>query len=142
MINTKELFRIVDDFKTYPPSVQRGLVLLLMSWIWFYTAIGIIAGIQIPPRMLLVGVFVILLAGSMKNWARLLCIMCNVMAFLFCLTYAFDLYRHSRETGGALPMTLIVGAALFAFSAYYLFIKPSSAFYKAYNYSPVDPEKK
>lgn len=142
MMNTKDMLRIFDDFKTYPVSVQKGLVLLLLSWIWFYAALGVVADIRIPNRMLLTGVFVLLLAGSMKNWARLLCIMCNGMAFLFCLTYAFDVYRLAGGSFGTLPVTLLLGAGLFALSAYYLLIKPSAEFYKTYNHKPSEPENR
>lgn len=135
------MFRIITDFKTYPPGVQKGIVLLLVSWIWFYTALGGIAGIEIPPRMLMVGVCILLLAGSMKNWARLLCLMGNGMAILFCVFYAIDVYRVSQGGRGAISTTLIFSALLFLVPTYYLSIKTSSEFYKAYNHTPEEQEK-
>ena len=134
------MFRIIDDFKTYPLNIQKGIVLILISWIWFYAALGVVAGIEIPPRMLMVGVCILLLAGSMKNWARLLCITGNGMALLFCLFLAMDVYRGSQEGRGVLTIILIISAVLFALPIYYLFNKPSSDFYKAYNYK--EPEQK
>jgi len=118
------MFRIVDDFKTYPSSVQRGLGLLLISWIWFFSAMHFFVGIEISNRELAAGAGVLVLAGSMKNWARWLCNMCSVMACLYCLVVAMV------ASGAA---TLFFSAVLFALSAYYLSTRSSSDFYKAYN---------
>jgi hypothetical protein len=134
------MFRILEDFKTYPPAVQKGLILLPAGWLWFYFAVGVLAGIAIPPRMYIVGLCVLLLAGSMKNWARLLSLMCNGMAILYFVVLAIDIYR-SRGEGGVLVPSLLFGAFLFALPIYFLSIKPASAFYKAYNYVPMEQDK-
>jgi hypothetical protein len=129
------MFRILNDFPRYPQSVQRGLVLLLISWLWFFGAMGIIAGIDIPPRMLVGGLGVLLLAGSMKNWARWLCIMCSIMAILYCSAYAaLDIQHINQGKLSLLSTILIVSALLFGFSTYYLSIRPAAEFYKAYNH--------
>ena len=130
------MFRIIDDFKTYPKSVQKGLALLLISWIWFFSAMQFFVKIEISTRELAAGAGVLVIAGTMKNWSRWLCIMCNIMAILYCAAYAFAfLGIHHNNQGGlsVLSMTLIFSAVLFALSTYYLFIKSSSEFYKAYN---------
>ena len=118
------MFRILEDFKTYPPSVQRGLVLLLVSWIWFFSAMHFFVGIEISNRELAAGAGVLVLAGTMKNWARWLCNMCSMIACLYCLAVA------TVASGAA---TLFLNAVLFALSTYYLSIRSTSDFYKAYN---------
>jgi hypothetical protein len=134
------MFKIFEDFKTYPPSVQKGLVLLAAGWLWFYVTVGFVAGIQIPPRMYIVGLSVLLLAGSMKNWARLLCIMCNGMAILYFVVLAIDIYR-SQAKGSTLVLSLLFGAVLFALPIFFLSIHPASEFYKKYNYGEIKPDK-
>jgi hypothetical protein len=126
------MLRVIDDFTTYPRSVQKGLVLLLVSWIWFFSSMHFFVGIEISNRELVAGAGVLVLAGTMKNWARWLCIMCSVMACLYSSVVA--LVTNS-------PAALIFSAVLFALSAYYLFIKTSSEFYKAYNYIEEDQGK-
>ena len=133
------MFRIVEDFTTYPSSVKTGLVLLLIGWIWFYVVLAVIAGIKIDNRMLIMGLSVLLLAGSMKSWARMLCMMGNGMALLFCLFFAVDVYRLTRGQGVVLAITLVSSAVLFMLSIYYMAVKPSAEFYKVYNH--IDSEQ-
>jgi hypothetical protein len=128
------MFRIMNDFKTYPQRVKTGLVLLLISWVWFFSAMQFFLKIEISTRELVAGAGVVVLAGTMKNWARWLCIMCNLMAILNCVAYALDIQRISQEGGfSVLSTALIISAVLFALSTYYLSTKSSSDFYKAYN---------
>ena len=119
------MLRIIDDFKTYPKSVQTGLVLLALSWIWFFFSMQFFIGIELSNRELVAGAGVLVMAATMKNWARWLCIMCNVMACLYCAVLALAIEH---------PTILILSAVLFAISTYYLLIKSSSQFYKTYNY--------
>lgn len=127
------MFRILEDFKTYPKSVQRGIVLLVTSWVWFYAALQFIAGFEIPAKMFWVGGSIVLLAGSMKNWARLLCILCNIMAIIYCVFLAVAIHFGQSE-GTAFVTTLSTSAILFAIPTYFLSIKSSSEFYKTYNH--------
>jgi hypothetical protein len=119
------MFRIINDFKTYPQSVQRGLVLLLVSWVWFFSVMQFFIKIDISARELAAGAGVLVVAGTMKNWARWLCIMCSIMACIYCAVVA------SVASGAT---SLIFSAILFALSTYYLSIKSSSEFYRAYNH--------
>jgi hypothetical protein len=118
------MFRIIDDFKSYPKSVQKGLVLLLISWIWFFSAMQFFVKSEISTRGLVAGAGVLVLAGTMKNWARWLCNMCSIMACIYCAVLAVV------ASGAA---SLIFSALLFALSTYFLSIKSSSEFYKIYN---------
>lgn len=123
------MFRIFDDFKTYPKSVQKGLVLLLISWIWFFSAMQFFVKIEISNRELAAGAGVLVLAGTMKNWARWLCNMCSIIACLYCAVIVV-------VTSGT--TSLIFSVVLFILSIYFLSIKSSAEFYKAYNH--IEPE--
>jgi hypothetical protein len=123
------MFRIINDFRTYPQSVQKGLVLLLISWVWFFSAMQYFVKIEISTRELAAGAGVLVLAGTMKNWARWLCIMCSIMACIYCAVVAVV---------ASVATSLILSAVLFALSTYYLSVKSSSEFYKVYNH--IEPE--
>ena len=114
---------IFVDFRRYPASVQKGLVLLLVGWGWFFVSLyGFYLKEQTPDKMLIVGAAIAFLALSMKNWARMLCLLCNAMAILWCLGFAVLFFGQNQ----ALFLVSVVNVLLFSLATFYLAVKPSA----------------
>jgi hypothetical protein len=126
------MFRILEDYNTYPPSVKKAIVFTVLAWGWFYvimlTMQKVLENYAISRREVMIGVCIIVLLASMKNWARMICLLGNVMSVIYHAFFMFALLKHKM-----IVTFMGIDIVLLILSSYYLFIKPTSDFFKQYN---------
>jgi len=131
------MFDIFTKFTTFPKSVKSGIILLVVSWAWFYYSMYyIFLGQDISYKLLAVGPMICFAVFRIVNWARVLCLASNAMLIAYCLVFAYAFFNSNMTKFGAASITVV----LFGITSYYLAVKESSVFFKAYN-KPSDEEE-
>ena len=129
------MLRSIDEFKDYPPSVKKAVGFTAAAWVWFYLPLLLMdkssEAFVLERRFLMIGVCMLALTASMKNWARMVCIMGNVMAALF-FTFALIVLINLKVIG----LLLFVNVVLLLLSTVFLIVRPSAQFYRDYNAKP------
>jgi hypothetical protein len=127
---------LLAEFKAFPPTVKNGFLYLVGGWLcnyfFFYSFFSTQAD-EIPMRLLLqqamLGFLCFYFLLKVKNWARVLCLVGNivlVVVYLFVMALLF----------GAKPYFSLLAAAtaaLFSVSTYFLFQKEAAAYFKSRN---------
>jgi len=132
------MFDIFTKFTTFPKSVKTGIILLVVSWCWFYYSMYyIFLGQDLSNKLLAVGPMICFAVFRIVNWARVLCLASNAMLIAYCLIFAYAFYSSNMTKFGAAVITVV----LFGITSYYLAIKESSVFFKTYNKPPDDEEE-
>ena len=133
------MLRIIQDYKGYPPSVKMAVVFTVAAWVWFYLALVVMdkssEAFVLERRFLMVGVCMLALLASMKNWARTVCIMGNVMAVIFFIFAAIVLKDLTL-----IVALLAIDVVLLLASCFFLIVNPTAQFFKAYNLKPEQGE--
>jgi len=129
------MFRIFEDYSTYPPSVKKSIIFTVIAWGWFYITLLIMDNVSesyaISRREVMIGVCIIVLLASMKNWARMICLLGNVMSIIYIAVFMFVLFNLKM-----IVTFMGIDIVLLILSSYYLFIKSTSDFFKQYNLKP------
>ncbi len=131
-----------EEFKTFPKSVQLAVGYTLLAWIWFYIAMyAILMPGNVSPRFL-IGIAVSYMVIRINKVGRVLCMLAQVMIILQISPVALALFSGELLVHGISAALIVL---LFGFSTYYLFIKETAEFFKAYNKKEagdaVDPSK-
>lgn len=132
------IFPSINEFKTFPDSVRYGVLFMLGGWTWFYIAIytTLMKG-NVSPRYL-IGIAVCAVVLRINNIGRVLCILAQVMIILQMAMAAFGLFQIGDVFRGAMAGIVVV---LFGASSYFLIIRESADFFKAYNKKEDKPSK-
>ncbi|MCP3950816.1 MAG: hypothetical protein GY697_01140 [Desulfobacterales bacterium] len=117
------------DFKESPQSVKNGLTVLFLAWVWHLVSIH---RYFLPNddhwQQIVIGLLVCIFVFAIKNWGRVLCIVCNILVVaLYLLLGAF--YYSNGEI--RLGLIALFNVALFSLATYFLMLGSSSAYYKS-----------
>ncbi|MFH1154809.1 MAG: hypothetical protein V1793_13425 [Pseudomonadota bacterium] len=118
----------LKEFSTFPGSVKKGIGFLMAGWVLFYVFIFYcIDGQTLPIRVKVVGILCVLCILTLKNWARVICLLCHIMVFL-----QFGFVFVGFFAAGKTQLAGITGAMLlmFGISSFYLLKKDAVAFFK------------
>ena len=119
----------VADYKESPPSVKNGLTILILAWIWhFITLYRFFMNGQIPTNQIVIGLLVCISVFLMKNWARVLCVVCNILIVFMYLFVGASFYANGKIYFGVIAL---MNVALFSLATYFLMLGSSSAYYKS-----------
>jgi hypothetical protein len=119
----------IAEFRESPASVKNGLTILIMAWVWhFITLYRFFLNGQIPGNQIVIGLFVCLFVFLLKNWARVLCIVCNILIIFMYIFVGASFYSSGKTYFGLIAL---MNVALFSLATYFLAISSSSAFYKS-----------
>jgi len=119
----------ITEFKESPPSVKNGLTVLIMAWLWhFITLYRFFLNGQIPRNQIVIGLFICLFVFLLKNWARVLCIVCNILIIFMYLFVGASFYSGGKVYFGLIAL---LNVALFSIATYFLAIGSSASFYKS-----------
>ncbi len=130
-------FPQLSEFATFPQSVKNAFIFTATAWIWYYIAVyGYLLPNEGPGKDLIVGPVALLLLWTLRNWARVLCMLCNLFILIQFLPVTVGLFNMGNVHRGMMS-TLIV--LFFAISTYYLFVKDSADFFKAYGKGAEEP---
>jgi len=131
------MFDVFTKFPTFPKSVKTGIILLVVSWCWFYYSMYYIFLDQnLSGKLLAVGPMIAFAVLRIVNWARILCLASNAMVIVWSAIFAFAFIQSNQIKFGASVVTII----LFGLTSYYLAVKESSVFFKTYN-KPSDEDE-
>lgn len=124
------------EFKAFPPSVKKGFLFLVGGWccnyLFFYSFFSIQPD-EMPMNLLLqqamLGFLCFYFLLKVKNWARVVCIVGNIVIVVIYLFLLALLYAAKPYFG----LLAAVTAALFSASTYFLLQKEAAAYFKARN---------
>ncbi len=119
----------IAAFRESPQSVKSGLTVLGLAWVWhFITLYRFFLNGQIPGNQIVIGTLVCLFVFLMKNWARILCIVCNILIMLMYLFVGASFYAKGNIYFGLIAL---MNVALFSLVTYFLMLGSSAAYYKS-----------
>lgn len=119
----------IADFKESPQSVKSGLTVLVLAWVWHLISIHryFLRGDD-HWQQIVIGLLLCIFVFSIKNWGRVLCIVCNILIIaLYLLLGAF--YYSNGEL--RLGLIALFNVALFSLATYFLMLGSSAAYYKS-----------
>jgi len=119
----------IAEFRESPPSVKNGLTVLVLAWVWHLITIHyyFLKGDN-HWQQVVIGLLVCLFVFLLKNWGRVLCIVCNILILsMYLLVGAF--YYSKGEVYQAL--IALMNVSLFSLATYFLAIGSSSSFFKS-----------
>ena len=119
------------NFQQYPRSVKHGIIFFATGWL---TTFLFLYRFFVPTgrdtsdlwRIVVMGVVACFFVFRIRNWARKLCLFLNICIIAYYLLLSYDLYQKGYIEA---VVTLLVSAALFALSSYYLIKKETAQFY-------------
>ncbi len=123
-------------FNTFPSSAKKGIVFLLLAWAShflfiyiFFEAFGVEFGKELWLQQSIIALVVCFFTIRVRNWARVLSIVCSVMIIVLYLfvTALFFKSRIDFAVHGA------ANAILFSLSTFFLFLKDTSDFFKLHS---------
>ena len=115
-------------FEKLPPKVKYAIITLFSAWGFFVLAQAFFYG-RISFILSTMGIFCCVIAYSLKNWGRIVCILMN----LFIVgAHAVNLYNLSREDALVSGPALIAlgNIALFSAATYFLLNRETALFFK------------
>jgi magnesium-transporting ATPase (P-type) len=119
----------IADFKESPRSVKNGLTVLVLAWLWhFITLYRFFLSGQIPGNQIVIGILICFFVFLMKNWARVLCIVCNILIVFMYLFVGSSFYESGKIYFGVIAL---MNVALFSLASYFLLLGTSAAYYKS-----------
>ena len=119
------------DFKAFPASVKNGFIFLAAGWAWhFFSLYRYFYQGEIPGRQVIICIAILFLTARGLSWARVLCILCNILIVLIYIFLATSFLLHSRMQLGLIALVNIV---LFSLSTYFFILRESSIFFRAGN---------
>ena len=118
----------IFEFKSIPNDVKNGLLFLYLGWLWFYIAsyFFYLNG-EIPWKFIAGGAVICVLVSQFKNYARVLCLLFNIMMILWCVLLSALFFKQFTDKF----IASVVNFILFSLSTFYLFKKDAADFFKA-----------
>lgn len=119
------------NFQQYPRSVKHGIIFFVAGWLTTYLFLYrsfVVTGSDTSDlwRIVVMGAVACFFVIRIRNWARKLCLFINICIIAYYLLWSYSLYQKGYFEG---VVTLVVSAALFALSTYYLIKKETAQFY-------------
>ncbi len=138
----REVENIITKFREFPNSVKNGILFLVTAWLFsyffLYKLYAAFPG-KFPEKFIYqqaaMGLFMTYFTVKIKNWGRVLCILCNIMISLLYILLSAHFFSVGYKN---LSVLLSMDVGLFAMATYYLLVKETSDFFKAHNKK--DPE--
>ena len=121
-------------FQSFPSSAKNGIILLIAAWGWLLFSIYwyLLPG-EIPDRVLVGGIMACTLIFKARNWARVLCILGNVLAILVHIQFAIHFLTIGISIQG---IVCVITIALFTVSTVFLALPQTAEFYKKHTPDP------
>ncbi len=122
----------LKQYKTHPENVKLAINYLFVAWLMHYVSIYILSQ-YIPlegrfmTQMYFIGPAVFILVFSMRNWARMLCILCQALSITL---YLFLLTLFAIAMNLKFGMICVVNLILFSLSTYFLARKETADYMK------------
>ena len=125
---------LIDKFRSFPENVKNAIIFLYFSWVWLVVTLYSIDSKLLDPLILICGIALCVLVPKIKNWARALCLLCNVLVILQAsiLAYVCLFVTNNHKIG----LMWVVCIIFFSIMSYYLLNKETAAFFKMHTKKP------
>lgn len=121
------------DIKAFPTSVNKAFIFLVAGWVWhFFSLYQYLHPGEIQTRQVISCLVICILTARVLNWARVLCILCNILIIVIYLFIAISYFLSPGIQPLLIAVTLI-NIALFSLSTYFFLLEESSTFFKTYH---------
>lgn len=96
---------------TYPAPLKQAFIFLLLGWFFHLGFLFIVFEGTVPERILwqqlvILG-FQITFLLYLKNWARVLCVCCNILLILLYIMFLVAFYDAGKPTFSLMAMVVI-----------------------------------
>lgn len=136
-------FHPLKEFASFPRNVKNGIISLFSAWIYFFSLnlFHLFPAGGLTSRQLIAGAMACGCILTLRNWARVLSALCNLMVIVQLLPVSIALFQ-----SGNLKLGWATGVSVFLFglSDYFLFLPETAAFFKRFSVSnvPENPDPK
>ncbi len=121
------MFNQLKNFKTFPKSVKNSIILVFFQWIFLCILFYVLfASTEFPLRQIGAGGLCCLCVITFKSWARILCILSNIMIIIIALTLFLTFFMAGEMTFAIYSGSIVI---IFACSTYFLFLKETAVFF-------------
>lgn len=128
-------------YNTFPNSAKNGVLFLLLGWtthfIFLYVVFGEGLESDIWLQQSIIAILVCFFTIRVRNWARVLAVVANlliILVYLFAIAYLYSIYLINFS------IFALVNVILFSISSYFLLKRETADFFKIH--SPRLGEKK
>lgn len=121
--------KAIADFRESPSSVKNGLTVFALAWVWHLVSIyRYFLREGDHWQHIVIGLLLCLFVFSIKNWGRVLCIVCNIL--VISLYFLVGIFKY---TNGDIRLGLIalLNVALFSLATYFLLLRSSAEYFKS-----------
>jgi hypothetical protein len=128
----------INEFNSFPRSVKNGIIFTFGGWIWFFLLYLLFFKMPVPVRQMISGFLACYCILMLRNWARVLCVLCNIFIIMQMIALAVAFFHMGKaHLGAACGLSII----LFALSSFFLMVKESREFFKSKSPAPPIPEE-
>ncbi len=130
------MIAFVSKFKSFPENVKNAIIFLYFSWIWLIISWYYITAELLQTRMLISGIALCIFVPMIKNWARILCVLCNAFVIIQIAAPTYLWFDQQNYKPGFIWGVNIL---FFLITSYYLLNKETAAFFKMHVKKPDTP---
>lgn len=114
------------NLPAFPKTVKNGILFMYAGWVCFFILFLFVLKDPVEPRPAISGLLACYCIMMLRNWARVLCILCNIFIIIQLLVPALTLLGGGLVVPGGV---IALCVACFAISSYFLFQKETKAFF-------------
>ena len=125
------MVQVIEEYKSFPNSVRNAILFLFAGWVWHYISLYryFFRG-EVPFNQIVIGLSICYFVFRIKSWARVLCIVCNILIVVMYLSVFLSFLAAGKTHYAAVSGINVV---LFSLASYFLFVGESSRFFKEKN---------
>ncbi len=130
----------LEKFRTSPASFKKGFYFLIGAWLTHFIFVYLFftkGGEAIPDKILMqqaaIGGLMALFLFMIKKWARVLCILCNILIVVLYAAVFLIVYTNKMFSSLCVLTTI-----LFIISTYFLAIKDTAQYFREQNPQDTD----
>jgi hypothetical protein len=123
-------------YSTFPSSAKNGILFLLLGWIWHFLLLYMLlgTGLKIETqdwlRLSVIALLVCFFTIRVRNWARVLAIVANLLIISLYLLATVHFYNLGKIN---FSVFTAINVILFAISTFFLFKRKTSDFFKLHS---------
>jgi hypothetical protein len=123
-------------YSTFPSSAKNGILFLLLGWIWHFLLLYMLlgTGLKIETqdwlRLSVIALLVCFFTIRVRNWARVLAIVANLLIISLYLLATAHFYNLGKIN---FSVFAAINVILFVISTFFLFKRETSDFFKLHS---------
>lgn len=121
------------NLPAFPKTAKNGILFMYAGWVCFFVLFLFVLKVPVEPRPAISGILACYCIMMLRNWARVLCILCNVFIILQLLIPAMTQLSTGLVVHGSVTTLCVV---CFGASSYFLLQKETKAFFASMSPPP------